>query len=59
VSRLLNWVLPLGPWKRGSGYPFLLDTIRWLWFPQWANMAEAYEIDSMAYIVESMDAWRP
>ena len=52
----MNWILPLGPWKRANGYPFRLDTIVWLWFPQWAGLVEAYEIDSMAYITARLDS---
>ncbi len=64
MTLLLDWIIPIGPWRRGSGYPFLLDLIRWLWFPGRARRRgeheiDAYEIDSMAYIFDSMDAWRP
>lgn len=77
---LLDQIVPLGPWYRASGYPFLLDTVRWLrlrpiWV--WVNKQECvdgvvvnsfdaipiprddpqlYEIDSMAYIFDSLDA---
>lgn len=54
VTRLLGWIMPLGPWKRRSGHRFLLDSIRWLWFG--GDDIEPYEIDSMAYIFDSMAA---
>lgn len=57
VKRLLDWIMPLGPWKRltyGRGYPFMFDTIRWLSVR--GGEPEPYEIDSMSYIFESLDA---
>ena len=54
MKRLLDWIIPPGLWKRGFGYPFLLDTIRWLRFAD--GSIEPYEIDSVAYIFDSMAA---
>lgn len=61
MSLVLDWILPAGPWLRSNGYPFLLDSIRWLRMPARpeCHVTEAllpYEIDSMAYIFNSLDA---
>lgn len=59
MHRLGRLLPPLGPWKRASGHPFRLDMVVWLWLrPQCENDVvepEAYWLDSMAYIFDSMD----
>jgi hypothetical protein len=60
MNRLLDQILPPGAWQRTSGYPLLLDSIRWLKFrghcPGDPDEVIPYEIDSMAYIFDSLDA---
>ena len=54
MGAVIDWAVPSGPWRRAFGYPFLLDSIRWLRFSD--RIIEPFEIDSMAYIFSVMDA---